>query len=149
MSDSPAVSLREVTAETVVAICKLKVGEAQDGFVAPNAVSIAQAHFSEHAWFRAIYAGDEPAGFLMLHDDPEKAEYFLWRLMIDERFQGQGIGTKAMRLLIEHVRTRPDATLFQTSVVPKPDGPQPFYEKLGFVASGVFEDGERVLEMRL
>ncbi len=56
-----AVSLREVTADTVRAICKLEVAPAQRGLVAPNAVSIAQAHFEPAAWFRGIYAGDEPA----------------------------------------------------------------------------------------
>lgn len=149
MPDGPVVTLREITFETVRAICALKVTDAQNAFVAPNAVSIAQAHFSEYAWFRAIYANDEPAGFLMLYDDPAKPEYFLWRFMIDERFQRQGIGREAMKLLIEHVRTRPDATVFQTSVVQAPGGPQPFYESLGFIATGEIDDDEAVLELTL
>jgi diamine N-acetyltransferase len=66
------VSLREVTAGTVRAICRLDVSEEQKHFVAPNAVSIAQAYFEPKAWFRAIYADDTPVGFLMLYDDPDK-----------------------------------------------------------------------------
>jgi diamine N-acetyltransferase len=60
------VSLQEITKETVRAICRLQVGPGQDRFVAPNAVSIAQAHFEPKAWFRAIHAGEEPVGFVML-----------------------------------------------------------------------------------
>ena len=35
------------------------------------AFSIAEAHFSPLAWFRAVYAGDTPVGFVMLSDDPD------------------------------------------------------------------------------
>ncbi len=72
-----AVSLREVNAETVHVICRLDVSEEQKHFVAPNAVSIAQAYFELKAWFRAIYADETPVGFLMLYDDPDEPHYFL------------------------------------------------------------------------
>ena len=143
------VSLREITGDTVRTICNLKVSESQQQFVAPNAVSIAQAYFADSAWFRAIYAGDTPVGFAMIDDKPEKPEYFLWRFMIDERYQRMGFGKKAMELLIAHVRTRPDATEFLTSVVQAEGGPQPFYEKLGFVLTGEFDDDEAVMLLAL
>ncbi len=66
------VSLREVTKDTVRTIIRLKVAPAQEHFVASNAFSIAEAHFSDIAWFRAIYAGETPVGFIMLADDPDK-----------------------------------------------------------------------------
>ncbi len=56
------VSLREITAATVREICELEVGPDQQGLVAPNAVSIAQAYFEPAAWFRAVYAGGSPDG---------------------------------------------------------------------------------------
>ena len=56
-SPTAAVTLREVTAETVRTICDLQVRPEQQAFVASNAVSIAQARFDPKAWFRAIYAG--------------------------------------------------------------------------------------------
>jgi len=68
------VSLREVTGETVHIICRLSdtLTSPQNHMVAPNSVSIAEAHFSPHAWFRAIYAGETPVGFIMLYDNPEE-----------------------------------------------------------------------------
>ena len=72
------VTLREVTAETVRVICDLKVGPGQERFVAPNAVSIAQAHFSDRAWFRAVYAGESPVGFVMVAEEEKNKRYFLW-----------------------------------------------------------------------
>ena len=102
MTKNSPVTLREITGETVVTICKLKVSPDQEGFVATNALSIAQAHFDPDAWFRAIYADETPIGFVMVDDDIQKKEYFLWRFMIDERYQRMGLG----RSLFGHVVRR-------------------------------------------
>lgn len=143
------VSLQEITAETVRAICNLAVTEAQNTFVAPNSISISQAHFEPKAWFRAIYADDVPVGFVMLYDDVEEPTYFLWRYMIDARYQKLGFGQQAMKLLIEHVRTRPNATKLLVSYVPEEGGPGPFYHKLGFKPTGEMEGIEEVARLIL
>jgi len=151
VSDEPRidVSLRPIDAETVRAICALAVREDQRQLVAPNAVSIAEAHFSPHAWFRAVYAGDTPVGFVMLEDQPEKPEYYLWRFMIDARHQGKGYGRRALTLFIDHVAQRPSATELLTSVVQGEGSPQGFYESLGFALTGEFEDGEAMMSLPL
>jgi diamine N-acetyltransferase len=144
------VSLREVTSETLRDVLRLKVAPEQERFVAPNSVSIAQAYFHrDNAWFRAIYAGDTPVGFVMVEDLPDKASYHLWRFMIDARYQGLGFGRRALELLMEHVRTRPGATHLSLSCVPAEDGPGAFYERLGFAYTGEEEDGERVMRRPL
>ena len=125
------VTLREVTKDTVRRVSLLDVGPGQDGLVAPNAFSIAQAHFHPEAWFRAIYADDEPVGFAMLEDwtqvpdtPPQlwrDAPYVgLWRFMVDQRYQQLGFGAKALELLIAHARSRTAAT---TSSQSRPDTP--------------------------
>ena len=141
------VSLREVTKDTVREICGLSVAETQNGFVAENAVSIAQAYFEPKAWFRAIYADETAVGFVMLYDDAETPEYYLWRLMVDGRFQGNGYGRRAIQLLIDYLHTRPNANALLTSYVPGEGSPQGFYSKLGFTETGVVHGIEK--EMRL
>ena len=148
-SPPPEVTLREITADTVRAICKLETAPGQDRFVAPNAVSIAQAHFEPKAWFRAIYAGDEPVGFVMLYDDPDEARYYLWRLMLADGSQRKGYGRRAMEQVIEYVRTRPNAEYLYTSYVPLPGGPGDFYHKLGFEDTGDVDEGEVVCRLAL
>ncbi len=145
------VSLREVTAETVRAVCRLSdtLVPPKKYMVAPNAVSIAQAHFEEHAWFRAIYADETPVGFLMLYDDPEEPDYFLWRLMIAGPHHGKGFGRRAVELLVNYVRTRPGATVLETSCGEGPGNPEGFYRKLGFVRSGKTYDHEVGLVLTL
>lgn len=148
-----AVELREVTRETLRTICKLDAGDGGRQ-VAPNAISIAEAHFSPEAWFRAIYDGDDPVGFVMLYDhtlgtEPEQPEYFLWRLMIDQRHQGRGHGRAAVERLVEHVRTRPDPKRLLVSHVKDADRLARFYGSLGFAYTGEEEDGELIMELKL
>lgn len=143
------VQLREINGETVREICRLAVGPGQHGFVAPNAVSLAEAHFSPEAWPRAVYADDVPVGFAMLSLHPEKAEYHLWRFMIAAPFQRLGFGEAALLLLVDHVRTLPGATALVTSWVPEDGGPEPFYRGLGFEPTGEVDGGEVVGRLQL
>ena len=142
MTQSPVVTLHEITKETVRAIIGLEVAESQRDFVAPNSVSIAQAHFEPKAWFRAIYSGEDPVGFVMVFEDPDKPEYFLWRYMIDAGHQGKGFGRAALEQVIERVRGLPNATGLLTSYVPGEGSPGDFYHLMGFVDNGEEEHGE-------
>lgn len=148
------VTLREVTAKTVRAVCSLSVSPEQQQFVAPNAISIAQAHFEPAAWFRAVYADDTPVGFAMLYDPtrtqaPEAGPdtCFLWRFMIDREHQGRGYGAAALALVIAHARTLAGVTRMKTSYVPEPGNASPLYERAGFKATGEVDEGEHVLEL--
>ena len=149
VADGAEVALVEVTGETVRSICRLEVGPDQFHFVAPNAVSFAEALFEPHAWYRAIAADGVPVGFVMLYDDPEEPACFLWRFMIDGRFQGKGYGARAMTLLIEHVRTRPGASELKTSWVTGEGSPEGFYRRLGFEPTGEIDEGEVVARLVL
>jgi diamine N-acetyltransferase len=143
------VELREVTRDTVRTICRLETTDAQRAFVAPNAVSFAQALFEPKAWYRAIYADGVPVGFAMLSIDIEQTEYYLWRLMIADGFQRRGYGRAALALIVDHVRSLPDATGLLVSWVPEDGGPEPFYTGLGFVPTGEVDDGEVVARLAL
>ncbi|MGF1567953.1 MAG: GNAT family N-acetyltransferase [Nodosilinea sp.] len=144
------VTLREITRENLGSILRLKVTPEQEQFVASNATSLAEAHFEPRLpWFRAIYAGDVPVGFLMLEYNAEEQFYFLWRFMIDERYQRQGYGRQALELLFAHVKTLPKSDALYTSCVPAEGGPGSFYEKMEFVYTGEEEDGELYMRRQL
>lgn len=153
------VTLREIDRGNLRDVLRLKVGPEQEGFVAPNAVSIAQAHFHPEAWFRAIYAGETPVGFAMLEDWTQHAEEApedwlrepyvgLWRFMIDVRYQSLGFGAQAMRVLIEHARSR-GARVMLLSFVPGTGSPEAFYRRFGFEATGEVSEGEHVMRLAL
>ena len=143
------VTLREITADTVRAICALETNEHQKDFVSPNAVSIAQAHFAPSALFRAVYAGETPVGFLMWRPEDGGSVCYLWRLMIDRHHQSRGYGRAAMALLFTSAR-RDGFKRLLTSYVPGDAGPQEFYIKLGFRDTGESRpNGECLMDLAL
>ncbi|MFT3957062.1 MAG: GNAT family N-acetyltransferase [Piscinibacter sp.] len=147
--------LREITADTVRRVTSLSVHDDQRHLVATNAESLAEALFAPEAWYRAIYADDELAGFVMLYDEslrsppPEEPRVGVWRFMIDARFQGKGIGRSALLQVIEHVRSKAGFATLELSYVPGPRSPEQFYLGLGFEPTGRVHDGEVVLELPL
>ncbi len=149
VAEGALVELVAVTRESVRAICRLAVAPDQRGFVAPNAISFAEALFEPKAWHRAIHADGVPVGFVMVYEDPAASTYFLWRFMIDARHQGRGYGARAIELLVGHVRTRPGATELKTSWVPGSGGPEPFYLRIGFEPTGEIDEGEVVARLAL
>lgn len=145
------VALKEINAESVSGICLLSelMRYPQTTFVAPNAYSLAEALFCDTAWYRAIYAGKAPVGFVMLDDNAEKREYFIWRFMIAPHFQKSGYGTEAIRQVIDYVKTRPGATELRLSYIDHEEGPADFYRRLGFVETGEVEEDEVIMRMEL
>jgi diamine N-acetyltransferase len=142
------VELREITSDSVRAICNLEVAEGQRDFVAPNAVSIAEAHFVPAHWMRAVYADGEPAGFVLTYELPDESTYYLWRFMVAEGHQRRGIGRRAMELLLDRWRSL-GATVASLSVVPSNPDAVAFYESLGFRLTGEEEHGEVVMRADL
>lgn len=148
INSAAEVSLRRITAQTVSDICDLSetLSEAQRNKVADNAMSIAEAHFSENAWFRAVYADDTPIGFIMLHigsdyDVIDCPGAFLWRFMIARPFQRMGFGEKAIALVVREMKARGFTELF-TSYGLGEASPEGFYRRLGFAATGESYDDE-------
>lgn len=139
---SGSVSLHQVTACTVRAVTDLRVAPEQEGYVASNAVSIAQAYFHPEAWFRSIHTEHELVGFVMLRDptllEPSQSpsQFSLWRFMIDHRYQKAGLGRKALELVVAHARTRPGVSAIHTSYIVGPHGPKNFYLSFGFRHTG-------------
>lgn len=149
VADGAVVELREVSKDDVRAICRLAVAPAQMSFVAPNAISFAEALFEPKAWYRGIFADGTPVGFAMLSIDRDAPEYYLWRFMIDARYQGRGYGRAAIGQIVAFVRTLPAARELLVSWVPADGGPEPFYRGLGFVPTGEMEGIEVVARLAL
>lgn len=143
------VSLRELDANNVLTVARLTVAPAQRRFVAGNGTSLAEALVSEHAWYRAIYADETPVGFCMIHEDLARPVYYLWRFMIDARYQGLGFGRAALLQLIERGASLSRVEEMLLSVVEGEGSPRAFYEALGFVSTGRYDDGELVLALPL
>jgi diamine N-acetyltransferase len=152
-----AVTLREVTDENRHAVLAVRVAPTQERFVGTVAGALTDAREIPQGkpWYRAIYADDQPVGFVMLswNVKPEPPRiigpWFLWKLLVDERHQRLGYGREAVRLVADIVSANGAAELL-TSCVPGADGPEPFYRRVGFIPTGELdENGEIILALEL
>lgn len=149
------VSLRPITESNREAVEALSVSSRQEQFVTGVADSLLEAADEPdgRAIYWAVYDDDTPVGFVMISDEvgaPGYIPQYLWRLLIDERYQGQGFGTATLDLIVEYFRGRPGVEVMNTSAGQGDGSPISFYERYGFVQTGelVF-DGEVLLRLDL
>ena len=104
-------------------VVSLKIRRDQKKYLADNVWSMLHAYVGNKTkgavYPFGIYNDNKPVGFLLLAydysevcDDPDapliaKNNYFLWRLMIDKRYQGRGYGKEAVKLALAFIKTFP------------------------------------------
>jgi diamine N-acetyltransferase len=149
------VVLRPLTEENRPALEALRVATAQRAFVSSVTDSLAEAerYADANPLVFGLYDRETPVGFVMIADevdDPDYIAHFLWKLLIDERFQRRGFGTAALDLVAAYFRSKGVPTM-STSAGEGEGSPIPFYERYGFVRDGVHEDddGSREIMLRL
>ena len=148
------VSLRPLTASNRRAAEALRVSTSQERFVSGVTASLLEAaeHLDAQALSWVVYAKDTPVGFVMIADEVASCDYqphYLWKLLIDERYQGQGFGTAALDLIVEHFRGRPGVDVLSTSAGQGDGSPIAFYERYGFERTGEESGDEVLLGLRL
>ena len=145
------INFRKITEENFRAIIRMKRPEGEN-FVASNAVSLAQAWLYREAgdvYPFAIYADDEPVGFMMLDEDAEERCLVIWRVMFPEEHCGKGYGTAALQEIIRLARESGKYDFLLIDYVADNKAAEHVYKKLGFVPTGKFEDGEYELRLDL
>lgn len=153
---APDVHFQRITAKNVLAVCQLSetLTPQQRKMVADNAISIAQAHCSENAWMRAIYASDTLIGFVLLHTGSDYEDgidcpgVFLWRFMIAGPHQGKRFGRQAMQRLLAHLKAQGIPELY-TSCGQGEASPEGFYRRLGFLPTGEMYGDEIELKLSI
>ena len=140
------VQLKPVTKENLDAVLALKVKESQRSYVSSAAESLAQAYvYAETAFPFAVYDDREIVGFIMMGYYEEKKYYTLWKLMIDQRYQGRGYGRAALKLGVAFLKERFRVKEIFTGVIPGNKAAKSFYQSAGFTDTGLFENGMQEL----
>ena len=158
------IHLEKITWDNYEQLCKLRVKKEQDDYVARNNESLIHAYVAisegqTRPFPFGIYLGKKPVGFVMIgyngyeDGDPEfmKNTYFIWRLMIDKRYQGRGYGREAIRQALNFVRTWPcgQAELCEISFEPENEVARALYHACGFVENGEKDGDELVAVLKL
>lgn len=141
------VSLRDITPANWEKIIDLKVRDDQKSFVASNLYSLAEARVFPDCVPLAIYAAEQPVGFLMYTYETERREWWIFRLMISAEEQGKGYGRAAMRLAIERMRAIPGCDRIFISFEPENAVAEQLYASLEFVPNQEVFNGEVVYRL--
>src|SRR3954471_21796545 len=102
--------LEELSSDNLPGLRDLRLAAGQERYVAPVLESIAEAYVTPTAWPRAIVDDDGVVGFVMANWDPEnELEAFragIWRLNVDQKAQGRGVGRFAVSEVAAEARRR-------------------------------------------
>jgi diamine N-acetyltransferase len=142
------------------AVMGLRRGPGQDQYLNSMEQIFAEADQVQRAVPRPWAVHDAEtgtlAGFAMISDNiPQPIDddlvgpYYLWKLLIDHRFQGRGYGAATLDAVVDYLRTRPGADVPYTSCSDGPGSPRGFYLRHGFTDTGRVMWGENVLALDL
>jgi diamine N-acetyltransferase len=143
------------------AVMTLRRGPGQERYLGSMAShfedAVEDARACPRMW--SVHDAERLVGFVMISDgipaerlatdEDLVGPYFLWRLLIDERFQGHGYGAATIDAVVDCLRNRPGADVLWTSCESGPGSPQPFYLHYGFKPTGVVKWGEDLLRLDL
>lgn len=142
--------LKIIDESNFVECFNLKLGKDQDKFVSHPIRSLAQAYvyYNQCTPF-GIYKENVMVGYVMVIYDYDEEMYNIWHIMIDEKYQNNGYGTKALELCLEYIRSKPfgesnDVVL--TCSIENDHGIH-IYNKLGFKEIGNYEDDEIMMKL--
>ena len=127
----PNISLEKISWDNYIDVIRLKVTKEQENYVASNRISLVHAflELSEGVpvFSFAIKNGKKVVGFMQLMYDDDwtgeeredwlnsdeykayegKKYYYIWRFMIDKRYQQKGYGREAFKQTLDFIKTFP------------------------------------------
>lgn len=147
------ISLRKITRENFDAVIGLSLRDDQKDVLPSNVFSIAESTLSPLFHPRAICQDDKVVGFAMYQfgevGDFDEDDCTIWRFMIDQQHQNTGIGTIALALLIEEIKSYHRAKLIDIYYHPENLAAKKLYAKFGFKVVGDRDDGTLIAEIAI
>lgn len=150
---------KSITNDNLWEVVNLKVKANQEEYIATNTISLLEAYATQNEGEQvktfAIYEKGTLVGFFMINFNvfnwksaPKVARnnYCLWRFMIDQRYQGKGLGKKALNEIIKYVKTMPlgKGNKLYLSYIPENDCAGELFKEVGFVPNGE-NNGEEIV----
>jgi len=142
------IKLKEVNAENLWDIISLEVSKEQIELVTSNAVSIAQSKVQPECIPLGIYNDETPVGFLMYCIDRDDNEYWIYRCMIDKKYQSNGYGRAAMESLLDIIKKDKSRKKIYLGVDKDGIASIKLYESLGFEYNGQIFGKEHIMVLK-
>lgn len=152
------IHLEKVTWDNYGKLLKLRVSKDQENFVATNRTSLIHAFLESSSgtpvYAFAVYNGKTVVGFMMLmygndwsgyeREDWLNSEeykrfngkpyYYIWRFMIDKKYQKRGYGRETFKQTLDFIKTKPagEAEYVILSYEPSNEVGKRLYSSFGF-----------------
>lgn len=139
------VELRAITQDNFDAVIALQVAEDQRDFLDSNVESLAWAYVAPECHPLVIYSGDAPVGFATFGYVPADGRCWIIHFMVDERWQGRGIGRVALEQLLDRMSAESGGENLLVAVNPDNVVALRLYEAFGFRDTGRRQNGELIL----
>jgi len=154
------ISFRKINWDNLDEVLELKPSESQAGFMASIDRCLAQAYASvideDESVTYAIYHNEVPVGFCQYYyeddfTDDYQPGYYLWRILIDQRYQGKGLAKAAVSKLLAEIRQKPfgDAEHLYLGCSPSNTTAIKLFEFFGFEPTGEIADGEAIYKLAI
>ncbi|MEZ4531901.1 MAG: GNAT family N-acetyltransferase [Thermomicrobiales bacterium] len=137
-----------ITIQNWETAASLDVDEHQRAFVRSNAWSIAESLYHPELVPLGIYRGGTMVGFVMYGTAEQDGQVWLFRLMIDKRYQGQGLGKEALQRVIRRMRDE-GYTEVDVGWHPENSVAERLYLNQGFEPTGIADWGEKTARLDL
>lgn len=150
------IRFEKVTPENFEDVIDLKLRDDQIGFLENNLYSLAESKVFDYLEPRAIYDDDTLIGFILYYYQPDGVarqmgpgegkheihsggmDYIYFkRLMLDEKYQGKGLGRASMVAALEYFKAEyPKAGFVELMHYMDNDTGASLYESVGFESTG-------------
>lgn len=141
------IELKSITPENFWDCIDLKVSDAQADYVTSNAVSIAQSKVQPECIPLAVYDDETMVGFVMYCIDADDGEYWIYRMMIDARYQSRSYGNQAMEKLLEIIRQDASRHCVLLGVHRESTAAVKLYQRFGFTFTGQVFGSEHIMKL--
>ena len=140
--------LMPITVQNWESAASLDVDDQQRDFIRSNAWSIAESLYHPELKPMGIYRGGTMVGFLMYGSAQQDGRVWIFRIMIDRRYQGQGLGKEALQRVLRRMRDE-GYTEVNIGWDPANEVAERLYLKQGFQSTGMAEWGEKTARLVL
>ena len=126
-------------------VLDLEVAPKDQRRVASVEYSLAQAWLyrdSEDLFPYAVKSGQLTVGFLLLSYQPMENSYYIWRLLIDQKYQNQSFGKEVIRQVLQRARNDQQCHKVTVNYVIGNHKMRYILEKFGFQPVGL--DGQEM-----
>lgn len=131
----------------------LKVKDEQKRYVASNVGILAKAYaYYNDSIVYGIYNDATAVGLALVREYQDDNCYIFDQLMIDEKYQGNGYGKKAIELILNDLKNKNKFKNFFLCYVEGDDAAKNLYTSFGFEHTGdieVCDDGTKEIDMCL